>query len=226
MMYIIIIYILFQELSDSFIHFIPKYNSNDLFSQLNSEKDKTKSLENQLNEEKKKVTQLTNDLNKEKEKNKHLINDLTEEKDKNKQLFNECNKEKQTNINLNNMINQLNIKINLLQTNLNAKIAEIENLKNEINISNKNGSDLENIQPGEKIIVAHFKSTDQQVDMAIPCKNTDIFVRIEEQLYNEYPQYKEINAFFTVGGKIIKRFKSMSDNNIKKTDKIMLNVVE
>ena len=173
-----------------------------------------------------KIIQLTDELNKEKYKNKKLTEELNKEKEKNKQFYNESNKEKQTNINLNNLMNELNSKINLLQSDLFEKMAEIQTLRSEMNKTNNSSSNLENCKPGEKIIVAHFKSTDQQVDQAIACKNTDIFVKIEEQLYNEYPQYKEINAFFTVGGQIVKRFKSMGDNNIKSGVKIMLNVIE
>ena len=185
-----------------------------------------KSLTEQLNDEKNKIAQLTNELNKEKEKTKLLSEQLNEEKDKNKQLFNEYNKEKQANINLNNMINQLNEKINLLQKDLNLKVAEIQTLKNGMNNSNSPGSNMDNIRPEEKIIVAHFKSGDQEIDKEIPCKNTDIFVRVEEKLLNEFPQYKEINAFYTVGGQIVKRFKSMEDNNIKTGVKILFNVIE
>ena len=63
------------------------------------------------------------------------------------------------------------------------------------------------------------------MDYPIVCKNTDIFGRIEEELYKLYPDYKEYdNKFFTVNGTIIKRFKFIEDNKIKNGDKIMLNI--
>ena len=71
-----------------------------------------------------------------------------------------------------------------------------------------------------------FNSTDQKINYAIPCKNTDIFVKLEEKLYNEYPEYKDFNTYFTVKGALIKRFKSMQENNIKSSDVILLNVYE
>ena len=120
------------------------------------------------------------------------------------------------------MINQLNSQIKSLQSDLNTKIIELTNLKNQLNSSNSSG--LENCKPGERIIAVNIKSLDQNVDYPIACKNTDIFVKIEENLYKEFPDYKEYsNTFFTVNGTMIKRFKSMEDNNIKNGDKIILN---
>ena len=145
------------------------------------------------------------------------------DKDKFKILNNNWNKEKITTANFNIMVNQLNDKINSLQSDLNSKIIEITNLRNQLNSSNNNDSNLKNCKPDERIIVAHFKSIDQNVDYPIACKNTDIFVIIEESLYNEFPEYKEYdNTFFTVNG-MIKRFKSIEDNKIKNGDKIILN---
>jgi hypothetical protein len=79
------------------------------------------------------------------------------------------------------------------------------------------------INPGEEILCIHFKSIDQIIDFPIVCKNTDIFVKAEEQLYEIYPEYKEMNNFFTVNGLLVERFKSMKDNKIKNYDKILLN---
>ena len=72
----------------------------------------------------------------------------------------------------------------------------------------------------------HFISKDGKFNLALPCKNTDIFVRLEEKLYNEYPEYKDVNTYFTVGGNIVKRFKTMEENNIKNTNAILLNIYE
>ena len=48
----------------------------------------------------------------------------------------------------------------------------------------------------------------------------------EEKLYDEYPEFKEVNTYFTVNGRLIKRFKSMLENNIRDNDKILLNIYE
>ena len=109
---------------------------------------------------------------------------------------------------------------------LNTQTAEIQKIKSGMNKINNDDSYLENCKPGEKIIAAHFISTDQLVDFSIPCKNTDLFVRLEEKLYNEYPQYKKSNTFFTAGGKLVERNKTMSENKIDTGIKILLNVIE
>ena len=164
-------------------------------------------------------------LNLEKQK---LIEELNIEKEKTKQLEIDLNKEKQKNVDLNNKLNsfintnnELNNKIETLEKDLNSKNIELKDLKNKLN-----GSSLENCKPGEKIIVAHFISTDQKINYAIACKNTDTFVKIEEELYNEFPEYREENTYFTLGGFLIKRFKTIEQNNIKNHDKLILNVYE
>ena len=45
-------------------------------------------------------------------------------------------------------------------------------------------------------------------------------------LYNEYPKYKDYNTFLTVNGNLIKRFKTIEDNEIKKGNVIMVNIYE
>ena len=129
---------------------------------------------------------------------------------------------------LNEQLNNFKKKENSLQIELNQKTTEIENLKVQIEkLKSKNmQTNLEYINPGEKILAILFNSIDQKVNKAIACKNTDIFVRIEEILYEDYPEYKDVNTYFTVGGKIIKRFKSIQENNIKYSDIILLNIYE
>ena len=72
----------------------------------------------------------------------------------------------------------------------------------------------------------YIHSTDQNVSFPISCKSTTNFVKLEEELYNEYPECKEYNTFFTVNGLVIKRFKSIEENNIKNRDIIILNVYQ
>ena len=76
------------------------------------------------------------------------------------------------------------------------------------------------------MLIIQIKSVDQKVDMACACKKTDIFARIEEKLYNEYPEFKDLNTYYTVGGRMVKRFRNMQENNIKNNDKILLNIYE
>ena len=78
----------------------------------------------------------------------------------------------------------------------------------------------------DNIMAIVFTSVDQKFIYALPCRNTDSFVRLEEKIYEQYPEYKEENAYFTFGGKTIKRFKTLQENGIKCSDVILLNVYE
>ena len=112
--------------------------------------------------------------------------------------------------------------IELLNTQLFNKINELKNVKTK---TNNNYDDLvENINPGEKIIATLFISSDQKIQYAIACKNTTPFVRLEEKLYEEYPEYKETNNYFIHNGLVIKRFKTIEENQIKKGKPIILNI--
>ena len=112
--------------------------------------------------------------------------------------------------------------IQLLNNQISNKIIELNNWKNKI--SNSNNDDLINvINPGEKILSAQFISSDQKLIYSIPCKNTTTFVRVEEKLYEEYPEYKETENHFIHNGTAIKRFKTIEENNIKSGKPIILN---
>ena len=79
------------------------------------------------------------------------------------------------------------------------------------------------MKPGENIYAINFTSIDQKIGhYAIACKNTDIFARLEEKLYEDYPEYKDKETYFLKNGIKIKRFKSLDENNIKDNDILML----
>ena len=128
------------------------------------------------------------------------------------------------------MIEINNLKIHLqnkenniiyLNTQLSNKINELNNIKN--NINNNYDNSVNYINPGEKAISALFISSDSKITYAISCKNTTPFVRIEEKLYEEYPEYKETNNYFLHNGSVIKRFKTIEENHIKSGKPIILN---
>ena len=146
------------------------------------------------------------------------ISKLTDDLKYNKELLNQKIKE------INDLKIQLKNKektIESLNTQLSDKINELNNIKNRVN---NNNDDLVNvINPGEKTIAALFISSDQKIQYAISCKNTTPFVRIEEKLYEEYPEYKETENHFIHNGNLIKRFKTIEENNIKSGKPIILN---
>ena len=198
----------------------------NLVNDLKIEKDKNIKLSEELIQERIKSEKLLYDLKIERDKNIILSKELNKEKNKIKELTNNLNLEKEKNINLNAQLNLYLNNVNELNSKISSLEATIKKYYNEELNKSKSSSNLENCKPGEKIMAINFISTDQKVNYCLPCKNTDIFVRLEEKLYDEYPEYKEENTYFTVSGNSNKRFKSMQDNKIKNSDIIILNIYE
>ena len=155
---------------------------------------------------------------------------LNEEKNNNQKLLIENN-------NLKEEINKLNMDINKIQEYKN-KIKSLENdliqKNNEIqqllsqNNNNKDKYEITSIKPGEKIMCINFVSMGNQEigHYGLVCKNTDLFIREEERLYEDFPNFKKYETYFEVNRKRIKRFQTLSENNIKDKDIINIFVVE
>ena len=60
----------------------------------------------------------------------------------------------------------------------------------------------------------------------IVCKNTDIFIRLEEKLFNDFPQFKDCETYFTVKTKRIKRYKTFDENNIQNNDIVNVFIID
>ena len=78
----------------------------------------------------------------------------------------------------------------------------------------------------EKRFAIFFMSVDQQIHYPIACNSNDSIVKLEEIIYNEYPQYKEYNTYLTVNGRQVKRFKTIKENGIKEGNAITVNIYE
>ena len=113
--------------------------------------------------------------------------------------------------------------INQLKNNLNQKEQELSQLQNKL-LSNSNQfkTDSEN-KTGFAIT---FRSINQDIIYPIVCNKKELISRLEEELYNEYPKYKEFNTYLTCNGVVLKRFKTVGENNIKKGDAIIVNIIE
>ena len=173
--------------------------------------------------------------------NNQLLNDeINKLNNRIKQLEINLNNEKEKNKNLNEQIKNYKIIIQELNNKLlgnnivnNNKVLELENIiktkTDEINVlkSRLNDNKINNIQPGEEIIAIGFTSSDQTIQNFFrPCKDSDLFVKLEEKLYDEYPRYKDVETYFIANGKKVLRFKSMKENNIKNGQLIILNIVD
>ena len=87
---------------------------------------------------------------------------------------------------------------------------------------------LSSIKPSEKILAINFVSIGSQDinNYNQICKNTELFVRVEERLYNDFPQFKNSETYFEINGNRIKRFKTLDENNIKSNDVINLFLID
>ena len=119
-------------------------------------------------------------------------------------------------VNLNNLYNN---NLNLIQTlknELNTKEQELQQMKINLNINTKNKWGF----------AINFISTNQEFNYPLVCNDNDLISRLEEELYNEYPKYKDYNTYLTCNGTVLKRFKTVKENNIKKGDVILVNIAE
>ena len=205
-MYLYNIFILIQFKAQTFTEFIPNYKKKTNISQINQPN--IQSINNNYYE---------NQIN-------ILNNQLIQEKNKNQLLINENNNLKLSINNLNNKINKLKDKIKLLENSLSKKNMEIQNYMSNNNNKNK----ITSIKPGEEILGINFVSMGIQgiSNYNLVCKNTDLFVRLEERLYEDFPQFKEYETYFEVKTRRIKRFKTLKENNIKTNDVINVFIID
>ena len=133
----------------------------------------------------------------------------------------QLNDEKNKNQTYINTINGLNETISFLKQQLNDEKNKNKNNFHNMNLQN-NAREITYINPGEKIMTINFVSQGNQeiINYSLPCKNTELFVRLEEKLYQDYPKFKNYETFFEVRTKRIKRFKTIEENDIRSGDVI------
>ena len=163
------------------------------------------------------IKKLRDELNIEKNNNKAL-------KIENKKLNDIINSLKTQNIDLTN-------KIKILESQLNKLILELQNYKsnNNLKISNSYFNDLIlPALPGEKIMTLIFNSQGIQYvcNYGLACKNTNLFVRLEEILNNNFPELKKHDTYFMVNTRRIKRFLTLEENKIKNNDMINIFLID
>jgi len=82
------------------------------------------------------------------------------------------------------------------------------------------------LKKDEKLMSIIFTSQDQKIHNSIICKNTDKFNKVEDKLYEIFPDYSETENYFIVNGNKINKYKTLDDNKIKNNDIIILNIIE
>ena len=135
---------------------------------------------------------------------------------------------------MNKTINKLNVELNQikelkqkLENDLTQKDNEIQKLISQIK-NQKDYYDISSLKPDDKIIAVNFVSMGNN-DIGhynLVGKGRDLFVRLEERLYDDFPQFKNYETYFEVNGKRIKRFQTLEQNKIKNNDIINIFIIE
>ena len=183
---------------DDFLYYLKLQNNNDLFNNSNNNSHLD------LNSE---IINLNNQL---KEKNKLI-------KQKDLIIMDLQNQ-------LNNINNSNNYNLSLiknLQNNLNIREQELNQLKN-----NLNSNQYKTYNDKKWGFAISFRSNDQTIYYPMVCNENDTISRLEEELYNEFPKYKDYYTYLTCNGVILKRFRTIGENNIKKGDAILVNIYQ
>ena len=79
------------------------------------------------------------------------------------------------------------------------------------------------LEKNERLMSIIFYSVDQKVHYPMICKNTDTIHKLEEKLYEEYPNLSERENYFLCKGGLINKFQSFEKMKIKNGDIIILN---
>jgi len=98
---------------------------------------------------------------------------------------------------------------------LEYKINALNNPKDKSELDNNNKK-----SESEKIISVLFMAQGNQdiINYSMACKTTDLFSSLEERLYQDYPNYRNIEKIFMVNTNRISRNKTLEENNIKNND--------
>ena len=124
-------------------------------------------------------------------------------------------------------MNKLKEKNKELEKLVNEQKQEIDDYIFKLNNLSENNQAI-SFKTGDKIISVLFMTQGNQdiINYSMPCKTTDLFVRLEERLYQDFPKYRNVETFFMVNANRILRFKTLEENKIKSNDIISLFTIE
>ena len=96
---------------------------------------------------------------------------------------------------------------------LEIKEKEIKELKNKLYY---NSNDFSNL------MTVIFYSTDHKIHYSLICKKTDKFNKLENELFETFPECQDSEDFFMVNGQKVNRYKTLEENKIKNSQVITL----
>ena len=104
---------------------------------------------------------------------------------------------------------------------------KIEDLNNTINKLNQDNNDLIKEYENKIISVLFITQGNQDIlNYSMACRTTDLFASLEERLYQDFPQYRNIKKYFMVNNNRILESKTLKENKIKNNDIIYLFIIE
>jgi len=182
-------------------------SNNNIEQNIDTNKCQNNLIYNKEYELNKKINELENLLMKEKKENNQLILKINDLENKLKLKISNENS-------LNKLIEELektkiDLNENLLQLKkiLKTKDNEIIKLKEKLNQNN---------------LILNIISFDESINVSLLVKKTDSLTNIEEEIYNKYPEYRNINNYFKINNQKINKYKSLEENNIKEGSIITL----
>ena len=124
-------------------------------------------------------------------------------------------------------MNKLKEKNKELEKLVNEQKQEIDDYIFKLNYLSENNQAI-SFKPEDKVISVLFMTQGNQdiINYSMVCKTKDLFVRLEERLYQDFPKYRNIETFFMVNANRILRFKTLEENKIKSNDIISLFTIE
>ena len=188
------------------IRFIVKNCSEKITLQLNNINYLLNGVNDDINKVNDKIINLSNDYT-----NNGLIKILQSRINEFNRKLNELKNENELLIDKNNDLQNVN----------NEYKSKIKKLKSEKDKKNDK-KQLNSFKNSDKIISVNFVSIARRdIDhYSLVCKDTDLFVRLEERLYEDFPQFKNYDNYFEVNIKRILRFKTLAENGIENNDVI------
>ena len=128
---------------------------------------------------------------------------------------------------------RINEKLKEYEISADKNLDKITELNNVIEEKEKNIEKLKNkllrfpfeLSTGERLLSIIFTSSDRRILYSIICKNTDNFIKIEDELYEQFPEYKKYDIYFLHNGRKVNRFKTLESNRIYNNDIICLQII-
>jgi len=188
------------------IRFIVKNCSEKITLQLNNINYLLNGVNDDINKVNDKIINLSNDYT-----NNGMIKILQSRINEFNRKLNELKNENKLLIDKNNDLQNINNEYK-------SKIKKLESEKDKKNDKKQ----LNSFKNSDKIISVNFISIARQDigHYSLVCKDTDLLVRLEERLYEDFPQFKNYDNYFEVNCKRILRFKTLAENGIKNNDVI------